>query len=159
DYNIVTASTTLNVLKATPVITWANPADITYGTALSGTQLNATVTGTGPAPIGPVTYSPAAGTVLDAGSHQPLTVNVAGTNDYNPASATVSINVTPAPLTVTPDDASKTYGTDNPVLTGQIVGIKNGDTITASYRTVATAASHVGAYDITATLVDPGNKA
>jgi hypothetical protein len=28
--------------KATPIITWANPADITFGTALSGTQLNAT---------------------------------------------------------------------------------------------------------------------
>jgi hypothetical protein len=33
---------TITVNKATPVITWANPADITYGTALSATQLNAT---------------------------------------------------------------------------------------------------------------------
>ena len=33
---------TINVLKATPVITWADPADIIYGTALSATQLNAT---------------------------------------------------------------------------------------------------------------------
>ena len=29
---------------AIPTITWSNPADITYGTALSGTQLNATAT-------------------------------------------------------------------------------------------------------------------
>ena len=29
--------------KTTPTITWANPADITYGTALSAAQLNATV--------------------------------------------------------------------------------------------------------------------
>ena len=28
--------------QATPTITWANPADITYGTALCGTQLDAT---------------------------------------------------------------------------------------------------------------------
>ena len=28
-------------IKATPTITWSNPATITYGTALSGTQLNA----------------------------------------------------------------------------------------------------------------------
>jgi hypothetical protein len=33
---------TITVLKATPVITWATPADITYGTALGATQLNAT---------------------------------------------------------------------------------------------------------------------
>src|ERR1019366_9742671 len=33
---------TVIVNKATPTITWATPAAITYGTALSGTQLNAT---------------------------------------------------------------------------------------------------------------------
>ena len=43
NYNAVPVTTvTLKVLKATPVITWANPADIIYGTALSATQLNAT---------------------------------------------------------------------------------------------------------------------
>ena len=30
------------IAKATPVVTWATPADIVYGTALSTTQLNAT---------------------------------------------------------------------------------------------------------------------
>ena len=33
---------TINVMKATPIITWSNPADIIYGTALNSTQLNAT---------------------------------------------------------------------------------------------------------------------
>ena len=32
---------TITVTQATPTITWATPAAITYGTALSGTQLNA----------------------------------------------------------------------------------------------------------------------
>lgn len=32
----------LTINKATPVLTWNNPADIAYGTALSATQLNAT---------------------------------------------------------------------------------------------------------------------
>src|SRR5207245_1490662 len=36
-----TGSGSLTVNKATPTIKWANPGDITYGTALSGTQLNA----------------------------------------------------------------------------------------------------------------------
>src|SRR5262249_33103969 len=50
--------------QATPTVTWANPADIVYGTALGGTQLNATadVPGT-------FTYTPDFGTVLHAGSH------------------------------------------------------------------------------------------
>jgi hypothetical protein len=52
----------INVLKATPVITWPTPADITYGTALSATQLNATTN-----VPGTFVYSPAAGTVLNAG--------------------------------------------------------------------------------------------
>lgn len=36
------ASATLTILKATPTITWINPADITQGTALGPIQLNAT---------------------------------------------------------------------------------------------------------------------
>ena len=42
DYNGATATRDVKVQKATPVITWATPADITYGTALSATQLDAT---------------------------------------------------------------------------------------------------------------------
>src|SRR5207302_1577272 len=41
--NYTTASKTvsINVLKATPVLTWTTPADIISGTALGATQLNA----------------------------------------------------------------------------------------------------------------------
>ena len=53
------ASVAITVTKATPAITWATPADIIYGTALSGTQLNATAT-----VAGTFVYTPAAGTVL-----------------------------------------------------------------------------------------------
>ena len=42
NYTTATTTVAINVLKATPVITWATPADITYGTALGATQLNAT---------------------------------------------------------------------------------------------------------------------
>ena len=44
NYNSVTSTTTINVFKATPAVSWANPADITYGTVLGVTQLNATAT-------------------------------------------------------------------------------------------------------------------
>ena len=62
-----------------PSITWPTPADITYGTALSGTQLDATAN-----VQGTFTYTPAAGTVLGAGNDQTLSVSFAPTDstDY-----------------------------------------------------------------------------
>ena len=70
NYNAVPVTTVLiDVLKATPTITWPTPAAITYPTALSATQLNATT------PVaGTFTYTPAAGTVLNAGNAQVLSV-------------------------------------------------------------------------------------
>ena len=47
-------------------ITWATPADIIYGTALSATQLNATTT----VSRARFVYTPAAGAVLNAGDAQ-----------------------------------------------------------------------------------------
>ena len=81
---------TLTVTKATPTITWSNPADITYGTALSATQLDATAS-----VPGTFTYNPAAGTVLHAGTGQTLSVTFTPTDtaDYTTAAATATINV------------------------------------------------------------------
>src|SRR5205823_10987088 len=44
NYTSATKSVSINVPKATPVITWTTPADITYGTALAATQRNAAAT-------------------------------------------------------------------------------------------------------------------
>ena len=56
------------------------------------------------------------------------------------------------------NNASRTYGATNPVFSGTITGIQNGDNITATYATTATATSPVGTYPITPTLVDPSGK-
>ncbi len=74
------ATSTLQVNQATPTITWSTPAAITYGGALTATQLNATA----PVP-GTFVYAPAVGTVLGAGS-QLLSVTFAPT-DSTAASA------------------------------------------------------------------------
>ena len=108
DYTTATASVSINVQKATPVVSWSNPADIVYGTALSGTQLNASC-----AVLGGFTYTPASGTVLGAGNGQTLSVQFVpvDTADYNtPTAQTVSINVNQAGLTVTANNVSKLYG-------------------------------------------------
>ena len=94
NYTVTNAGNTLTISPANQTITWADPAGITYGTALSGTQLNATVAGVsgGSAP-GVLTYSPVSGTVLNAGMGQALTVSAAATTNYNAASKTVHIAV------------------------------------------------------------------
>jgi hypothetical protein len=94
--------------KTTPTITWPTPAPITYGTALSATQLNATSS-----VAGTFVYSPAAGAILSAGP-QTLRVTFAPTDttNYTTASGSVTLQVnqaTPAITWATP--ASITYGT------------------------------------------------
>jgi hypothetical protein len=84
------------VSKATPVITWATPAPITYGTTLSSTQLNATAS-----VPGTFVYSPAAGT--DTLS---VTFTPTDTADYNTATATVTLAV--ADFTFTASTSSST---------------------------------------------------
>ncbi len=88
------------VSKVTPVITWANPAAITYGTALSGTQLNATAS-----VPGTFAYSPAAGAVLNAGTQTlNVTFTPTDTTNYATATASVSLVVNKAILTVTANE-------------------------------------------------------
>jgi N-acetylneuraminic acid mutarotase len=109
DYNSVTQTATINVNPATPVLTWSNPANITYGTPLSGTQLNATAS-----VPGTFTYTPAAGTILGAGAGQTLSVTFTPTDsvDYSSATTTVSLVVNPAtPVLSWLSPADITYGT------------------------------------------------
>jgi O-glycosyl hydrolase len=91
----------------TPTITWATPSPIVYGTVLSSTQLDASSGGV----AGTFAYSPAAGTVLQAGSQTlSVTFTPADTTDYNSASGSVQLTVdqaspvitwaTPAPVSV-----------------------------------------------------------
>jgi hypothetical protein len=142
------------VSQATPVITWNTPAPITYGTPLDLSQLNATAN-----VPGTFVYSPAAGTVLNAGAQTlSVTFTPADALDYTNAGATVSLTVNPASLTVTAANGSRQYGQANPAFTGTITGIQNGDNITATYSTVADPTSPVGSYAIVPTLVDPDNK-
>jgi uncharacterized repeat protein (TIGR01451 family) len=108
-YSVTNNSGTLTIGKADQTITWDNPADIVYGTALGTAQLGATVSVVGPAPAGALTYSPAAGTVLSAGSGQVLSVTAAATTDYNAATKTVTINVAKASPTIS-TAASPTSG-------------------------------------------------
>ena len=97
----------------TPTLTWTAPAAIVYGTALSATQLDATaVDTTGTAIPGTFVYTPAAGTVLDAGTRT-LSVTFTPTDllSFLPATKTVTLTVTQAaPILNWPVPASIVYG-------------------------------------------------
>ncbi|MGB0066365.1 MAG: Ig-like domain repeat protein, partial [Terracidiphilus sp.] len=96
-YTTATATVTLQVTQATPTVTWATPAAITYGAALSATQLNATASYNGTTVAGGFSYSPAAGTVLTAGTPTlTVTFTPSDTTDYAIATTTVSIAVNQA---------------------------------------------------------------
>jgi hypothetical protein len=91
-YSTATASVTLTVNAGngqTPAITWATPAAVTQGTALSGTQLDATAN-----VAGTFVYSPPAGTIPALGLDT-LTVTFTpnDTVDYTTATASVVLTV------------------------------------------------------------------
>jgi uncharacterized repeat protein (TIGR03803 family) len=139
---------------ATAVLNWATPAAVIYGIALSSDQLDATAN-----VQGSFAYTPTNGSVPNAGTNT-LTVVFTPTDtvDYSSLTDTVSLVVSPVPLTVTAASVSRVFGHANPVLTGTIIGLTNGDNITATYSTTATTTSPVTTYPVVPRLVDPGNR-
>ena len=97
-YNSASKIVTIHVNavpKITPVINWANPSAIAVGTPLGSTQLNATATHNGSPVAGTFAYTPDAGTILNVGAEQDLSVTFTPTNTtvYNPVNKTVKIDV------------------------------------------------------------------
>lgn len=134
-----------------PVIHWATPTGIMYGTKLGSNQLNAKAN-----VVGSFVYSPAAGYVPPAGSGQVLRVTFTPADSrYATAQASVLLNVSRAPLTITALNQSRPKGMPNPVLTASYSGFVNGDTparlsTPVSLATTATQSSLEGIYPITA---------
>ena len=84
------------VVQAVPVITWATPAPISYGTKISSTQLDAS----SPVP-GKFSYTVALGSLLNVGSYE-ITAYFTPNNstDYESAAATVTLTVNKAEPTI-----------------------------------------------------------
>lgn len=92
--------------QTTPTITWAAPASIIYGTALSSAQLNASSS-----VAGTFAYSPAAGAVLAVGTDTlSTTFTPTNTTTYTTATATQSIVVTQATSSIALSSSSGSGG-------------------------------------------------
>ncbi len=149
NYNNTTATVTLTVNnKQTPTVTWATPAAISYGTALSATQLNATAS-----VPGSFSFSPASGTLLNAGL-QTLSVTFTPTDTvtYAPVTTTVSLLVNKAAATVSLNNLNQTFDGTAKSATATTTPVGLG--ITVTYNGSATAPTAAGTYSIVATVID-----
>jgi hypothetical protein len=131
---VATLASVAQLFAADAAINWSNPADIVYGTPLSSAQQNAAFTNpdTGASLQGTVIYTPLAGTYLNAGSQQALTVTFVPNSNQgvtaNAVTKTVFLNVQKAPLTATAPSKTAEYGT---AVANYIAGL-NGDLVTYS---------------------------
>jgi hypothetical protein len=154
DYTTATKTVQLIVNQTTPIITWASPAAIFYGTPLGTLQLNAAayqLNGTTPLD-GTYVYSPASGTVLAVGSKQlSVTFTPNDTANYTSATKIVPLTVSQSTLTVSANSYTRLYGVANPIFQGGITGVENGDTFTETFSSSANVTSDPGQYPIVPT--------
>ncbi len=94
NYNAKTVSSQLVINKVTPLIKWNRPDEITYGTPLGEVQLNAEASVGDFVLKGTYNYTPAAGTVLNKGADQTLSVTFVPTGALNFNAATASVPIT-----------------------------------------------------------------
>ncbi|HEX4021133.1 MAG TPA: choice-of-anchor Q domain-containing protein [Acidobacteriaceae bacterium] len=148
---LTATSTAFDIALLSQTITFTPPpASVTYGAApivLSATSTSGL----------PVTFQVDSGPGTISGNTLILTgagtvaveADAVGSNSYQSATpVVVHITVLQAPLTVTAANATRVYGTANPVFTGTVTGAVHGDTFTESFTTTATQSSSAGSYPI-----------
>ncbi|MCZ8163667.1 MAG: MBG domain-containing protein, partial [Microcystis sp. LE19-196.1B] len=151
NYNITLENGTLTVGKADLTITADNKSK-TYGSA--NPTLTFTYTGlvNGNTAVSTLpTISTTATASSNVGTY-PITLSGGSDPNYNISLVNGTLTVDRAPLTITADNKSKTYGSANPTLTFTYTGLVNGNTavsILPTISTTATASSNAGTYPIT----------
>ncbi|PYP85516.1 MAG: hypothetical protein DMG65_20495 [Candidatus Angelobacter sp. Gp1-AA117] len=158
NYTVTSSNGTLT-LTAAPLTVAADNLSRLYGDP--NPTLTGTTTGLKNGETISVTYSTTATQTSAVGTYPiaPAVIdpnNVLGNYSLTVVNGTLTVN--PAPLTVAVTSFSRLYGDPNPVFTGSITGIKNGDNITAAFATSADPTSNVGSYPILAALIDPDGK-
>lgn len=69
------------------------------------------------------------------------------------------LTVTAAALAISANNTNRLYGRPNPAFTGSVIGLAAGDSITATFNSIATPTSPVGNYILfSPTIADPGNR-
>ena len=150
NYAISYVAGTLTIAKA-PLTVTPDSLSRLYGAA--NPVLTGTIVGLQNSDPITATYTTPAVPTSDVGAYAINTAldDPAGRlSNYSVTTGTATLTISPAPLSVTPDDLSRAYGAANPTLTGVVSGVQNGDAILATYSTPAVASSPAGPVAITA---------
>lgn len=139
------AQFTITVNRETVAIGISNTS-----TTYSGTSKSVTVTTSSEVPV-TVTYNGSTTLPVNAGTY---TVQVTVNSPNHTGSATGSLVINKAQLTVSAQNVTRTFGTNNPTLTLSYSGFVNGETSAGldqlpEASTIATATSNAGSYEIT----------
>ncbi|RRA48391.1 MBG domain-containing protein [Acidipila sp. EB88] len=145
------------VLQVTPagLTVTANNATRTYGA--TNPQFSGSITGAVNGDVLTESFTTPA-TAASPVSTYPIVPNASGASAANYTQTVVNgaLTVSPASLAVSANDATRTYGSPNPVFTGAVSGAVNGDAFTTSFTTTATASSPVATYPIVPSASGPG---
>lgn len=156
NYAGATATTTIDVLRATPSVT-VTGGPFTYDGQAHPATAAATGVNNEPLPSPALAYNGQPGAPIAAGDYS-VVATIAANDNYESASATAVLTIERAPLTVTAHDATRPFGVANPAFTGALVTVVPGDAITAAYATPAIITSPVGTYPIIPALLDPAGR-
>ncbi len=158
NYSPATGTTTLTVTPA-PLTVTVNNVSRQYGAA--NPTFTGTLTGVVSGDTILVSYSTTATSASPVGTY-PITATLTPTgstslSNYAITNTPGTLTITPAPLTVTVNNATRQYGQPNPSFSSTTSGTLNGDVLTITYSTTATITSPVGTYPINATVSGPGS--
>ena len=156
NYEPASATTAIAILQAPVVLEWEVPQSIVYGTPLGQAQLNATAN-----VPGTFVYSPAAGTVLNAGAAQVLTARFTPSDPNYSADGLVNttIDVARARATVTAAGGTFTYDGQPHPATGAVTGVDGVamGTPMFTYNGSAETPVNAGSYAVVATFAGNAN--
>lgn len=114
------------------------PEPVTATTVPDGLTVNVTYDG-GPTPP------------TEAGSYQ-VAAQVADPIYFGSASGTLVVS--PASLTISADNQTRAYGAPDPIFTGSMYGLAPSDLLSVTFTSAVTAATFSGSYPITAAVTD-----
>ncbi|WP_345949992.1 MBG domain-containing protein [Mucilaginibacter sp. PAMB04274] len=156
NYNITYLKGTLTISKAQLTVAAVNQSK-TYGEA--NPQLTVTysgfLNGDTKANLSAQPVANTAATAQSGAGNYDISVSGAASNSYDIVYTKGTLTINKAPLTITADNKTRTYGASNPAFTVSYSGFVNSDTQASLSAqpvlgTAANATSGVGAYDITA---------
>src|SRR6185437_12250876 len=159
NYTVTPVNATLTINPAPLAVSGAN-ASMVFGDSVPA--LTGTITGLKNGNTIGTTFVTPATSASPVGSYAIVPTVTDPNNVLSNYTLTVVngvLQISPAPLTVTAADASRVFGDPNPVFTGTITGIKNGDNITATYSSATDPTTAVGTYPIVPAVSDNGTGA